>query len=332
MGILRLILALSVVAAHSSNIFGVRLFDATQAVHIFFIISGFYMALILTRKYDYLPTFYINRFLRLWPTYIVVLLSTYAWFYFSWHYTGKMPLLYFYGDTRWVTDAYSEMPLWQSALLRLSNISMIGLDITDLFHYQEGRGFLLFHSDIFADVPGGMHWAGGFNAIGQAWSISSEIWFYMLAPFLVRRSTVFLTAIIAASLMIGSLMKARDLSTYFFFPAILYLFVIGILIYRLSEWIKSRIDLRPAAHVIFRWDATIGNLSYPIYMTHMLILEIVQASLHSRSGSIIAPITIMASAGLYMFIDKPIDAFRQRLATKDVLEKVHIGHASATVS
>jgi peptidoglycan/LPS O-acetylase OafA/YrhL len=53
-GALRLLLALAVVVAHASPPFGIPLFEMTGgplAVQIFYVISGFYMALILNRKY-----------------------------------------------------------------------------------------------------------------------------------------------------------------------------------------------------------------------------------------------------------------------------------------
>ena len=52
MGLIRYLLAASVVLGHSSAIFGVTMLDANLAVRLFFIISGFYMALILDRKYQ----------------------------------------------------------------------------------------------------------------------------------------------------------------------------------------------------------------------------------------------------------------------------------------
>jgi len=80
MGILRFILALSVVITHSTSIFGLRGVGGQIAVQAFYIISGFYMTLILNEKYigvnNSYKLFITNRFLRLYPTYWVVLLLT----------------------------------------------------------------------------------------------------------------------------------------------------------------------------------------------------------------------------------------------------------------
>jgi peptidoglycan/LPS O-acetylase OafA/YrhL len=46
---------------------------------LFFVVSGFYMSFIINEKYSVLPNgtsrFYLNRFLRLYPTYLAVLVA-----------------------------------------------------------------------------------------------------------------------------------------------------------------------------------------------------------------------------------------------------------------
>src|ERR1700722_2221241 len=77
MGLLRFMLAACVIAGHSSPIAGLPLLDAGLAVKTFFMISGFYMTLILTSKYHAERggywLFISNRFLRIYPSYLVVL-------------------------------------------------------------------------------------------------------------------------------------------------------------------------------------------------------------------------------------------------------------------
>lgn len=77
MGILRTFLAIAVVIYHSFTFFGFRLCGGQLAVEAFFMISGFYMALILNEKYvgeGYYKKFIIGRFYRIFPVYWVVLL------------------------------------------------------------------------------------------------------------------------------------------------------------------------------------------------------------------------------------------------------------------
>ena len=75
MGILRFILAASVVLWHSYNE-GYSIdwlpFNSVACVLLFFIISGFYMTLVLNEKYSLKQNvlFWQNRFFRLWPSFI----------------------------------------------------------------------------------------------------------------------------------------------------------------------------------------------------------------------------------------------------------------------
>ena len=81
MGFLRLFLAIAVVATHAGKIFGIPMVSGRTAVECFFVISGFYMCMVLEQKYLRLPTrqwltFIGSRVLRLFPVYLVVLLAS----------------------------------------------------------------------------------------------------------------------------------------------------------------------------------------------------------------------------------------------------------------
>ncbi len=52
MGTFRTLLAISVLITHSGPIFGVKLLNGDMAIHLFFVISGFLMSLILSEKYS----------------------------------------------------------------------------------------------------------------------------------------------------------------------------------------------------------------------------------------------------------------------------------------
>jgi peptidoglycan/LPS O-acetylase OafA/YrhL len=74
MGLIRVILAYSVVLNHSGPVHGYFLIPSNAAVTLFFMISGFYMALVMTEKYtgpNRIRGFYSNRILRLYPTYFI---------------------------------------------------------------------------------------------------------------------------------------------------------------------------------------------------------------------------------------------------------------------
>ena len=81
MGLLRLLLALSVVLYHAGLIGGYNIANQIIAVNAFFVISGFYMSLVLSTKYNFpnsYSLFVSNRLLRIYPIYWLVLLMTFA--------------------------------------------------------------------------------------------------------------------------------------------------------------------------------------------------------------------------------------------------------------
>jgi peptidoglycan/LPS O-acetylase OafA/YrhL len=76
MGIIRFLLALCVVVTHAPGaaILGFPLLDGIAAVQCFYVISGFLITMVINEKPDYrsVGNFYISRYLRLWPIYIAV--------------------------------------------------------------------------------------------------------------------------------------------------------------------------------------------------------------------------------------------------------------------
>jgi peptidoglycan/LPS O-acetylase OafA/YrhL len=77
-GLLRILLAISVFCAHSRPLGSLRWLSGDLAVESFFVISGFYMQLILSTKYTkerlgntWVWQFYKARYLRLLPVYWV---------------------------------------------------------------------------------------------------------------------------------------------------------------------------------------------------------------------------------------------------------------------
>src|SRR5689334_11765724 len=76
MGTLRFLLALCVVVVHApgSKLFGHSLLTGITAVQGFYIVSGFLITFVLNTRDEYRDTtnFYLSRYLRLWPAYLVV--------------------------------------------------------------------------------------------------------------------------------------------------------------------------------------------------------------------------------------------------------------------
>ena len=84
MGIIRLLLAISVVVYHSRPLLGqINFLPGSTAVQAFFIISGFYMSLVINEKYEDKQSFYRARLLKIFPVYwAIVAVSIYLTGYF----------------------------------------------------------------------------------------------------------------------------------------------------------------------------------------------------------------------------------------------------------
>ena len=85
MGTTRLLLAFAVIFSHAASakiiphyyaVLGYHPVDATIAVQMFFVISGFYMSLILPKYralgHGWIWKFYASRYARLMPAYLVI--------------------------------------------------------------------------------------------------------------------------------------------------------------------------------------------------------------------------------------------------------------------
>jgi peptidoglycan/LPS O-acetylase OafA/YrhL len=340
---------------------GSSLMSGQVAVEIFFVISGFYMSLILRTKYQYRPgTFFLNRALRLYPAYALVLLMTWAWTAVIWLYLGHLP-------ASGTSDAYAAMSSWQSAAITFSNLTMIGQDVLRLLYYKIGSGFYFMHASPFdtsgayvGDSADGAKWVGEFQKIGQAWSLGIEVWFYALAPMLVRLRARSLLAIAILSFGLRGAMRTGDATSffaYFFFPANLGFFLIGILLDRwtkalsmprsaaqialplafsysiicstafpASDWLQyALILLIPSLFTLTKkshWDGEIGNLSYPVYLCHGLVIGTL-TTVHVRSALIAIVATILLSAAIYRLLECPIDTYRQEIVRRSK-EAAHV--------
>jgi peptidoglycan/LPS O-acetylase OafA/YrhL len=93
MGLLRFLLAVSVILNHAGLLYGFGFVGGSTAVEAFFIISGFYITLILNEKYikanNSYKLFITNRFLRLYPFYWIVLILSLLCAYYIPNYDAK---------------------------------------------------------------------------------------------------------------------------------------------------------------------------------------------------------------------------------------------------
>jgi len=258
MGLLRLLLAAAVVVEHSTPIWGVSFTGGHLAVRLFFIISGFYMALILTTKYtaDHPNRYWLfisNRFLRIYPCYYTVLI---------------LSLLFYAAASVYLRHPADRLILWQTAwehgqtwgmfLVGLSQLTVIGMDAVCVFVYNVAQGVHLPGPDTAAASvawlptagadPSGIVPAWRFMFVPQSWSISIELLFYLLVPLLIswRSRNLVLLAVLSCLSFVGSCLfvypALADLLGYFFFPFHLFLFILGMLACRHSKDYLARVS------------------------------------------------------------------------------------------
>jgi peptidoglycan/LPS O-acetylase OafA/YrhL len=227
MGLIRILLALSVLVGHMGGIFGFHLAPPPIAVELFFIISGFYMALILTEKYNSYGLFISNRFLKIYPAYLFIVLVTIGLSFIYFLKTHS----YENGLVGKVLSAREKLSPGTMTLLLLPNLTIFGQDI--MFFLKTDAHYHLLFATNFTDSPLVLI---RFLAVPQAWSISLELMFYLIAPFLVKMSTKVLGIFIALGIALKIILYTNGLNfdpwTYRFFPAELLFFLLGIISYR----------------------------------------------------------------------------------------------------
>jgi peptidoglycan/LPS O-acetylase OafA/YrhL len=345
MGILRLFLALCVIAGHAgSDVFGtIGPNWSTYAVLVFFVISGFYMALVTDTKYKNVPVldFYASRAARIYPTYWLAAIFAAGVLYFQ---NGAAMFTPFVG-----------LSGWQQAYVVFTNFFVFGQDLSNLICLRTvATGACLVDAQFLLNPPG--------------WSIAVELLFYVLAPFFAKsigRSACLLGLGIAYSIAV----KWVDIPTlqavlhnpgislsttlkYYFFPSSFLFFGAGCCAYyafykpsigkavptlqqyaigvalivvaakyadiSIAWWQLGMIALTVpslfSATRFNRYDRLIGEMSYPVYMFHLPVLHICRfyhlGEDSIGSGNAIAIGSILCGIAVYCFIDQPIDRWR----------------------
>jgi len=227
MGSIRLLLALSVIAAHTGANFGVT---GKLAVELFFLVSGFLITHILVGENHYRSTkvFYINRALRIYPIYWLVALTSLA-----------LNVVMAFVSASPVFRVFRTAGLDGMLLLLFSNIAVFLQDGTLFLDKPDGTWRIV-------DPGSGSHLRLHEGLlVPPAWSLSLELTFYLLAPFLVRSQRLLLLTFLGStfvkiSLLLVGLSKS-DPWSYRFFPAELSIFLLGAISYRYILPIAQRV-------------------------------------------------------------------------------------------
>jgi peptidoglycan/LPS O-acetylase OafA/YrhL len=356
MGLLRILLAISVIVAHNGPIFGLGIVGGQVAVKAFYIISGFYMSLILNEKYvgneGSYGLFLSNRLLRLFPIYWIVLALTVVASLAVGHasngeyWLALKPYFRYHQDMGWTSIAF----------LVFTNLFLLGQDIVMFLGLDLHTGHLFFTRDFWHTSP----YLYKFLLLPQAWTIGVEITFYLVAPFLVRRKPAVIALLIFLSLFIRILLIRNGLDkdpwNYRFFPSELMFFLLGNISYRIYKRIESanlgqmplititgalvlftvffqQVNI-PYKEIVYyiafflsvpfifkytrrsRLDASIGDLSYPVYISHVFIMLFLgRLDFLARGIGPTLTVTIF-SLGFAFILNKlvstPIERIRQR--------------------
>jgi peptidoglycan/LPS O-acetylase OafA/YrhL len=311
MGLFRFILALSVFIAHAQPVLGIYLIPGNVAVEAFFIISGFYMSLILNEKYLLVKggykIFIKNRLLRIFPIYWIVLIFSIAASAFIYKSGG-------YGAYSFYDAYFKELNPFSALYVVLVNTLLVGQDVL-LFLKLNYNGSLSFTTVPFSEKVK----LYNFLFIQPAWTLSLELFFYFIAPIVIKSKSVFVVVLLLLVFAMRFYTWKHGLSydpwLYRFFPFELMWFLMGTLSYSLyanalrlkPNKIYGHIALvvlmlftavyhylgtrqlisyaylltvsvsLPFIFIAFKEskiDRYIGELSYPFYLSHWQIVEL----------------------------------------------------------
>ncbi|MGE0597119.1 MAG: acyltransferase family protein [Hyphomonadaceae bacterium] len=314
MGLVRVALALAVLLSHLPPA-SYKFLSGGLAVHSFFIVSGFYMALVLDGKYKDPALFYSNRLLRLAPTYFVTcVLSAITLWVFTASPTASPELM---------ATIFSN-PL-TAVVMAFENIFVVGQEMLFWVSIDDAGNLIWDPRGPLPDENTVVGWQGLLTP--QSWSLSMELMFYALAPWLARAGWKWIAIVAALSIALrlaGPLTGVEYLLWQGrLFPTALFLFLLGMLAHKALPlamtlpkyvgWIAAAALLAfIAAHPLiqtaieqttginavqgrwivyavvtplipfifatfkdFAWDRWIGDLSYPIYLAQLMVIGMV---------------------------------------------------------
>ncbi len=284
-----------------------------MAVESFYMISGFYMALILNEKYigqGSYKKFIVGRFYRIFPVYWVILLSAVLL---------SVACLYWFNRPLYLSrylSNYQCLSFSTICYFILENCIVIGQDMLYFIKLN-----LACQLQFTYDVLSYKHTAYQYLFVPQAWSISMEYLFYLIAPFLVTKKVKWQLLIVIMGLGVRYIYAHYfylnfDPWTYRFFPFELPLFMIGSIGYRYYKTLATKTvspslgygllllcvlliisfnDIRigesykiwlfyslvaisiPYIFSVFKnnaMDRYIGELSFSIYISHHLLVSV----------------------------------------------------------
>lgn len=358
MGLLRTLLALSVLNAHLSHGLPI-LRDGRLAVELFFLISGFYMHMVWQDKYSSLPVrnFYISRALRIYPIYFVVLVLTLALAYCG--------LLTGHGPVQLIALRAFPLNTMGDVIVLFPQLVIFGSEALTLIYREAGGDIAFGYAEHFAKYMSSSPNIINYIFIPQGWSLSLELMFYLLVPFVIRRIK-WMVAFFALSMILRIGMAICDLNyapwNFHFFPLELAFFLAGAMSHSIHQrlnvalrvdtkrWLKYSYCAIFFALVIFfpqfqatygeaaywltyaiaivalpilfgltkssKFDRNVGELSYPIYAVHYLMIFAAAAlGIASNSQFAFVLVTTLLSGVMLKVFQEWVDKFRANLGS-----------------
>ena len=190
MGSLRLVLALLVVFFHAQafTVYAQGLPaldtllpvpDGRTAVQMFYLISGFYMALVLNEKYKTADSnwlFYSNRFMRLWPAAVLVNLLVIS----SFLMIDEVRLFGLTASLEEFRAFLGTLDPAALAFLLFTNVFVIGQDLLWFLRFDPGGvSFLPFGNEA--------HNGASLSLNHPLFTVAIEACYYAISPFVLRR-------------------------------------------------------------------------------------------------------------------------------------------------
>ena len=349
MGLIRTLLALVVVIGHSGA--KVDFIGGRNAVQMFYIISGFLMSYVLAERKSYKTAgaFYLSRYLRLYPTYIFIAALTLIEILIAQKPTqffdvyqaassGAWDLLTIANATLfgqdWVmfstvvdsklafTTNFYESPVKLYQGLLLPQAWTLGVELT----FYLVAPFILPHRKLVFGLL-------ALSILVRVFLVAQGLgaqdpWTYRFFP---AELSMFLFGAVAHQVLLPIYQKYFGDRFYDAAKIVLAIIVIEILIYAivpLGVGIRSLIlfgsfVLAVPFTFVFqnnnKIDAWIGNLSYPLYISHIFVFMTVQnvaAALDINNSWLITAAAIVSliafSIALHRYLETPIDKLRAK--------------------
>jgi peptidoglycan/LPS O-acetylase OafA/YrhL len=354
MGLIRTLLAISVVLSHCNlNIF----LTGTIPVQLFYMISGFLISYVIVEKktYSTIKNFYLNRYLKLYPIYLFVAILQLIIFlkdaflsnknieffntYYNAPFTADLMLILanfslFFQDWIMFSGVENNLLVFTTNFSRSDVLLWNGLLVPQAWSIGVELGFYLIAPFILPQQK--LLFTLLFLSLGIRIYLtyiglgSSDPWTYRFFPaelalFLIGSiSHQFILPFYRNILSKENIGKYSTIATYFLILIFLIFDLIPIHGLVKHFLIFGIFFVFMPFTFLFQckrdWDKWIGDLSYPIYIFHMLIIyqmSSVDIDSHVSKSLLVVTHAIVISIVWIILIQKPVEVLRSKLKYKN---------------